>query len=375
MMKHLSFLIKPASGFCNLHCKYCFYQDEMVNRSETEDCMMTETIADLLIEKCFHEIEQNGVIDFAFQGGEPTLAGLDFYRHFVYRVTLCNQKNVAVRYAIQTNGILITEEWAVFFRENGFLVGISLDGEKSIHDELRIDTAGKGTWNRVEKAIRILKKHNVDIILLCVVSRRCAKSPIKVYRTLKKTGVNYFQFIPCLDPLNGPRGSMPYSLLPEFYTVFLRYLFDEWYRDWQKGEYTSIRLFDDYVHLLMGEPAGTCSTCGNCGGYLVIEGNGNVYPCDFYCIDSWCLGSITLQTLEEILSGEKEIEFLSKGKRIPEECKNCKWKNICMGGCKRDWVESDGCTQNYFCSSFQKFFEYAETRMAGIAHLELMTGI
>ena len=331
---------------------------------------MSETVADQLIERCFEEIDRNGVISYAFQGGEPTLAGLDFFRHFVSQVEAKNQKNVRVVYAIQTNGLLLTEEWAVFFREHGFLVGISMDGEKSIHDELRPDAAGKGTWNRVEKTVRLLQKHGVDTNLLCVVSRRCAKSPIKVYRSLKKTGVNYLQFIPCLDPLGEEHGSMPHSLLPEIYADFLCRLFDKWYQDWRVGNYTSVRLFDDYVHLMMGQPAGTCSTCGACGGYLVVEGNGSVYPCDFYCVDDWRLGSICSQSLSELLNGETQCRFLSRGQTVPAECAVCRWKPLCMGGCKRDWTESDEGTSNYFCPAFQKFFAYAESRLAEIARAE-----
>ena len=371
-MNQLSFLMKPASGFCNMRCKYCFYQDELAKRDRSGDCMMSEAVADMLIERCLAEIDQNGTISFAFQGGEPTLAGLDFFRHFVARCDTLNRKNVRVQYAIQTNGLLLTEEWAVFFHEHGFLVGISLDGEKSIHDELRPDGAGKGTWNRVEKAIRLLQKSGVETNLLCVVSRRCARSPGKVYRTLKKTGVNYLQFIPCLDPLDEERGSMPHSLLPEQYADFLCRLFDEWYRDWRAGDYTSVRLFDDYVHLMMGASAGTCSTCGNCGGYLVVEGNGSVYPCDFYCVDEWKLGSVCIQTLGELLSGETERAFLSRGNTLPSACTDCRWKALCSGGCKRDWLQTADGAQNYFCQAFRKFFAHSEARLAEIAKAEWM---
>ena len=353
-----------------MRCKYCFYQDELAKRDRSSDCMMSEAVADRLIERCFEEIDRNGYINFAFQGGEPTLAGLGFFRHFVSQVETMNQKNVRIEYAIQTNGLLLTEEWAGFLREHGFLVGVSLDGEKSIHDRLRQDTAGKGTWNRVEKAIRLLQRHGVETNLLCVVSRYCAKNPIKVYRSLKKTGVNYLQFIPCLDPLEEERGSMPHSLLPELYSGFLCRLFDEWYRDWRVGNYTSVRLFDDYVYLMMGEPAGTCSTCGVCGGYLVVEGNGSVYPCDFYCVDEWRLGTICTQSISELLNTETQREFLARGKEIPVTCSECRWKPLCMGGCKRDWIDVTGDIRNYYCPSFQKFFAYAEKRLTEIARSE-----
>ena len=307
-MKTLNFLIKPASGLCNMRCRYCFYEDETNLREGGNSGIMALDTADTLIEGAFAALDEGGMVTFAFQGGEPTLAGLLYFEHFVAKVKETNRKNAAVHYAIQTNGLALNGDWAKFFRENGFLVGVSLDGDKAIHDFLRPDAAGKDTWSRVSKNLSLLQKEKVEVNLLCVVSRQCAKHPAKVYRSLQKLG-GYLQFIPCLDPLESERGSMPYSLTPTLYGDFLCALFDEWFRDFAAGKYTSIRLFDDYIHLAMGLPAGTCSTSGTCGAYLVVEGDGTLYPCDFYCLDDWKLGRLGEVSLIDAMEGDTAQKF------------------------------------------------------------------
>ncbi|MDD3430360.1 MAG: anaerobic sulfatase maturase [Oscillospiraceae bacterium] len=369
-MKSLNLLIKPASGHCNMRCRYCFYEDEISLRSGQNEDMMDAQTSETVIKEAFAAGAQES-LTFAFQGGEPTMAGLDFFKNFVALVKKYNTAQLQISYAIQTNGLAIDEAWADFFVENGFLVGVSLDGNKAIHDSLRNDAAGRETWNRVTKNLAILQKKQVELNILCVVTKLCAKSPVKVYNQLKKLGVRYFQFIPCLDPLEVKRGSMPYSLTPDLYASFLCGLFDEWYRDWQGGNYNSVRLFDDYVHLMMGMPAGTCATSGSCGSYFVVEGNGSLYPCDFFCLDEWNLGKIGKTPLADLLQGEKCTRFLQDSLQHPQACATCRWKSICNGGCKRDWIRLDNENYNYFCPAFKTFFAHAEKRLAEIAQAEL----
>lgn len=369
-MRNLNFLIKPASGLCNMRCRYCFYEDEAANRAQASAGRMSQATAGQLIEEAFAALDDRGMVTFAFQGGEPTLAGLDYFRHFTEKVNQCNTKRAQVNYAIQTNGLALDEEWADFFAAHHFLVGVSIDGTKAIHEALRPDAAGQSTWNRVTRNLALLQKKRVDTNILCVVTRLCAKSPVKVYHALQKLGGAYLQFIPCLDPLGADRGSMAYSLTPELYGGFLCGLFDEWYLDWKNGRYTSIRLFDDYVHLAMGMPSGTCSTSGSCGSYLVVEGDGSLYPCDFYCLDDWKLGEIGQQPLEAVLEGEKEKAFLAEGRQHPAECAECPSRSLCFGGCKRDWYTDQTGTHNYFCPAFRRFFQHAGPRLAEIARAE-----
>lgn len=371
-MQFVNFLIKPASSLCNMRCRYCFYEDEAANRTQASMGIMTRETADLLIGEALDAVDFNGRLSFAFQGGEPTVAGLDFFHHFVEEVTRRNTRHIPVNYSIQTNGLALDEEWAEFLAKNRFLVGISMDGDKALHDEFRIDAAGKGTWTRVRQNVTLLQRAGVDLNLLCVVTKRCAKSAVRVYHALQKTGVNFLQFIPCLDPLEMPRGSMPYSLLPEDYGTFLCALFDEWYRDWSSGHYTSVRLFDDYVHLAMGLPAGTCATSGSCGAYFVVEADGSVYPCDFYVLDEWKLGHLGDQPLPALAQSDRAVRFLQDGLNHPTTCASCQWRQLCFGGCKRDWCDDPaGGKRNYYCSSFQRFFAHAAPRLYQVAQAEL----
>ena len=350
-----------------MRCHYCFYRDEQQNRSTSEDCMMTLQTAETLIRRCFAELDQGGFVSFAFQGGEPTLAGLDFFLLFTKTVRKYNQKRVTVQYAIQTNGLAVTEEWARFFREENFLVGISLDGTPDVHDALRPDASGDGTWARVMQTIELLHRYGVECNLLCVVTKQLAKKAERVYKSMKATGVRYLQFIPCLDPLGMPQGQQNYSLTPELYARFLCALFDAWYRDWKTSTYVSIRLFEDYIHLLMGGPAVTCSTTGTCGAYMVVEGSGAVYPCDFFCLDAYKLGTVQADTLHSLLANEKMRVFIADGWQIPAECQPCRWVHLCRGGCKRDRNATDTAQRSYYCKALQKFFAYAELRLCEMA--------
>lgn len=370
-MPFVNLLIKPASSLCNMRCRYCFYEDEAANRTQASMGIMSTQTADLLVRQALDAAGADGALSVAFQGGEPTVAGLDFFREFVQAMERHNTRRLPVFYAIQTNGLGLDENWAAFLARNHFLVGVSVDGDKALHDEFRLDAAGKGTWARVQKNLTMLCKAGVDCNLLCVVTRRCAKSAVRTYHALKKTGVRYLQFIPCLDPLGEERGQRPWSLTPEDYGNFLCALFDEWYRDWEQGRYTSVRLFDDYVHLAMGLQPSTCATGGHCGSYFVVEADGGVYPCDFYVLDEWKLGNLHRTPLAELGRSPRALEFLEKGNDRPAECADCPWQYLCFGGCKRDWTRSaEGQTRNYYCPAFRQFFAYAEPRLRRIAAAE-----
>lgn len=370
-MRNVTLLVKPASSLCNMRCRYCFYRDESAHRTTIAPEVMNLETADMLIEWALDAVDWDGSVSFAFQGGEPTMAGLDFFRYFTKQVSQRNRRQIPVQYSIQTNGLELDQEWAGFLAEKHFLVGVSLDGDKAMHDEFRLDAAGKATWTRVRKNLDLLIRAGVECNLLCVVTRRCAKSAVHTYHALQKTGVRYLQFIPCLDPLGEPRGMNPWSLTPKDYGEFLCALFDEWYRDWEKGNYTSVRLFEDYVHLAMGLPAGTCATSGRCGAYFVVEADGGIYPCDFYVLDEWKLGNLK-ETPLSVLSGYSLTQkFLQEGLSHPEFCATCRWKMLCNSGCKRDWIiEPGGQRKNYYCQAFQKFFEHATTRLRQIGASE-----
>ena len=220
---HRSFLIKPASSACNLRCRYCFYIDESENRSIRNYGMMSTETAHALIDKA--AADRNDFISFGFQGGEPTLAGLDFFRDFV-SYTLEKTSRRHVNFAIQTNGILLNREWAEFLRKNNFLVGISIDGAKKFHDSYRVDASGKGSFTKVFNNAKLLMNEGVDVNILITVTKQIAKNVEEVYSFFKRNGWRYHQYIPCIDPLASERGEMEYSLTSEDYAIFLDKLFD-----------------------------------------------------------------------------------------------------------------------------------------------------
>jgi len=370
-MKYINFLIKPASSLCNMRCHYCFYEDIAEKRSCKSMGIMSNETADILIASAFRSAERGTTVSFAFQGGEPTLAGLDYFRHFTQTAKSLCPPNVSLCFSIQTNGILIDEDWVKLFKEHDFLVGLSLDGTKDLHDLNRVDAAGKGTWTKLCRGLSLMQSHKVRVNILCVVTNQCARHPGKVYSSLKKLGVKYMQFIPCMDPSEEERGTECYSLQPDRYGDFLCQLFDLWYLDWEKGNYHSVRLFDDYVNMIIDGHPGTCATCGRCGSYFVVEGDGSIYPCDFYVLDLWNTGQLGENSLEQIAESEVSRKFLLWGQDKPGECQACRWRALCNGGCKHDWISSKDGRHNYLCPSFKKFFAHAESRLLAIARAEL----
>lgn len=362
-MKQLTFLVKPASSLCDLRCRYCFYEDVSRCRETKSMGLMERDTAERLLRAAAAECRAGDVIQITFQGGEPTLAGLAFFQEFVRLEGELIPKGVTVHHSIQTNGMTLDGEWARFFRENGVLVGLSLDGARAFHDPLRVDPQGKGTWDRATAALELLDRAGVETNLLCVVTNQMARSPQKVYQSLKKLGNHPLQFIPCLDPLEAPRGSMPYSLSPQRYGHFLCGLFDVWYREWQEGHYVSVRLFDDYLRILAGMPPSTCAASGACGSYLVVEGDGSLYPCDFFVLDEWYLGNIREMGVAEAMNSPQSRRFLQRGSIRPQACGSCPCAFLCRGGCPRDWTAFGPRGENYYCAAFRQFFQYALPRL------------
>lgn len=351
-----------------MRCKYCFYSDVSESRSTRSYGLMSEETLEALTKRVFDTAEETA--SFLFQGGEPTLTGLPFYKRLLELQNKYNVKGIPVRNSIQTNGYAIDDEWAEFLAKNQFLVGLSLDGTRDTHNSLRVDANGKGTYDKVLNAARLFKKYGVEFNVLCVVNNFVARYPRKVYNELK--GFKYLQFIPCLDPFDGEKH--PFSLTNERYAYFLCAVFDEYYRDFSSGNYVSIRNFDNYVRIFMGYPPENCAMCGKCTCYFVAEGDGSIFPCDFYVLDEWRLGSINDSSFEELLESEKAKKFVAASEHISEKCGSCRYYPLCRGGCRRDREPfSNGLPSlNRLCPAYEKFFEYSHERMAQIAQ-SLMT--
>ena len=362
-MPPLSILIKPVSGSCNMNCSYCFYTDEIQNREIACTGMMSKDTMHKLVDQAFDYADFD--CTFAFQGGEPTLAGLEFFEVFSsYVNNHPNPKHLNVHYAFQTNGLLIDAAWAEWFAKNQVLVGISLDGPKSIHDRYRKDHQGNGTFDRVMAAIDLLKQYKVDYNILCVVHGASAYKAKKIYEFYRKNDMNYHQYIECLDPLEAARGSFEYSLTPARYETFLKDLFDVWYEDMVSGHYVYNRYFENLMMILIGQGPESCNMRGFCGPQWVIEADGSVYPCDFYVLDEWKLGNILNDSLKDMEIVRQKSGFIDQSKPIPEECRSCKWLMLCRNGCRRNrginGMQVDG--KNYFCTAYKRFLEYASPR-------------
>ena len=366
-MPPVNLLIKPASSNCNLRCEYCFYHSIAENRQiDSYGIMDTETL-EVLVKKALEYSDD--ICTFAFQGGEPTLAGLEFYKKLIEFVTKYNNKNVKINYAIQTNGIIIDDKWAEFLAANNFLVGLSLDGPKDIHDSHRVMPNGKGSYSRVIETVSLFNKYNVEYNILFVVTSNVARYINKIYKFFKSQGFKYLQFIPCLDPLGEQPGGYKHSLSPERYAFFLKTLFDQYYTDIKKGDTISIRYFDNIIGSAMGYKPEACGMSGICACQFVIESNGGVYPCDFYVIDEWYLGNLNKDSFEDIINSEKAQEFIEVSKYIDPNCSGCRWFHLCRGGCRRDrepFVDGKP-VLNRYCPAFMEFFEYAGNRIFELA--------
>lgn len=365
LKRFINVLIKPSSGHCNLSCRYCFYHSPDVPDPTHEKGFMTHETAQMLIERAY-EYAKEGVA-FAFQGGEPTLRGLEFFRFFAEKANELNSKNLKISFSIQTNGIAITEEWAKFLADNRFLVGLSVDGPSRVHNKNRIFANNETSLKKVMETKRIFDKYNVEYNALSVVTSDTAKYPEQVYEFFKKKGVEFVQYIPCLDPADEKPGLHDFSLTSNDYEVFLKKTFDVWYKDVMGNKVTVIRTFDNWIAMLMGYTPESCGMSGKCACQFVIEADGGIYPCDFYVTDETCIGNISTNSFEEAINSKKTSEFLAKGDEINEKCRTCNWYFICRDGCRR--YRDPETNLNIYCEAFTNFFDYAYPRMQQIAQM------
>ncbi len=345
-MKALTLLVKPAAGLCNMDCGYCFYKAASENR---ENRIMTRETADLLIQRI--EEYRPDELSVIFQGGEPTLAGLDYFEYFAKN--LKRRVKAYILFSIQTNGLLIDNRFASFLKKYDFLVGVSVDGSRKTNDRYRVDRNGYGVLPQTLTAISILKKHGVNFNILSVIDSKNAGDADSTYAYFKKHKFYDLQFIPYVDDREG------INLSCEAYENFLKRIFDLWYDDFTAGEMIQIRHINNYLDIIAGFPPESCAMCGICGNYFVIESNGDIYPCDFYCDNEHLLGSI----YGDNPFGENEIKsrFIEQSLIIHSHCKSCKYYSLCRGGCRRDRI--DNLTVNKYCKAYYNFFEYSIERL------------
>lgn len=362
-MKHLSVMIKPASSLCNLRCRYCFYADLAAMREVPSFGIMSRKTLEGILSNIRQELNPGDHITFAFQGGEPTLAGLEYFRDFT-RIT-DEWKDVTVNLALQTNGILLDDRWAEYLRAHRYLVGISYDILPKDHDACRVDSGGEGTGNRVLQAIRLLERHRVDYNVLCTLTSQIARHPALVWKQILSLDLKYVQFTPCLDELDSP-GTSVYALTPQRFARFYNQLFPMWLEAYRRGEYRSIKFFDDVVNLIHYGVPTACGMNGTCQPQIVVEADGSTYPCDFYCLDQWRLGNLGEEPLRKILASPQYVAFREREHIRPRLCGTCPYLRFCGGNCKRMQAQICCSGEDTFCG-YRAFLDENRNALTQIA--------
>lgn len=348
-MPPVSVMIKPASSACNLACRYCFYHSLAEKReSGCRGVMKTELFSEIM-KKAF-SFADGEAVTLSFQGGEPLLAGKEFFIKAFAEIERLNVKKSPVYIGVQTNGTLIDEEWCNIFASYGVLVGLSLDGDDYV-DGLRIYPDGKESFSEALRGYEKLKRRGADINVLVVVTKQVAENIERIYDFFKEKGVKYLQYIPCLRPFDGEDYGL--CLDGEEYGEFLIKAFNLYAKDYFGGRYVSVRIFDNFVSLAHGRRAEQCGMNGHCTHQYVIESDGEVYPCDFYCADEYSLGNIKANDFSEFEKKNTAVEFIKESLVKDEKCRRCNLYALCAGGCKRERLSFD------LCVAYKKFLPYA----------------
>ncbi len=329
-------------------------------------------MSDEILKATVSQVMQQGgqQVSFGWQGGEPTLMGLDFFRRAVDYQQQYGRPGQVVGNGLQTNGLVIDQEWAKFLADHQFLVGLSLDGPQHIHDKYRHFPSGKGSWEKISRARDILLDAGAQVNALIVVNDYSVQHAQEIYQYHKTAGMNFMQFIPCVetDPHHAGQAA-PFSVAGPEYGKFLIDLFDLWIGDFRNGQpTTSIRFFDSVFYSYVGMTPPECTLLQECGIYVVIEHNGDVYSCDFFVEPEWRLGNVEQDKLSDLLNSPKQNEFGRIKAQRPAECETCKWLDKCWGGCPKDRQgDPRDRGSNHFCQAFQMFFEHANSKLESLA--------
>ena len=340
MERQISVMVKPASSNCNLRCEYCFYHSLATKRESYSHGMMTlETMENIIVKALRYA--NGGRMYLSFQGGEPLLRGKDFFREVKKMIARHNVLGSEVVMVIQTNGTLIDEEWCDIFED--CLIGVSLDGPRDIN-AYRVDKEGNPSFDRVYDAISLLEARHIDYNVLSVVTRKVANNGGEIYDTFKSWGFKYLQFIPCLKPFGEPETEGDMYMTGREYGEFLWSVFKRYFNDFVHGSYISIRMFDNFVRLVAGKSAEQCGMNGHCTRQFVIEGDGDVYPCDFYCLDEYRLGNVNSDDFETMGDSSVANNFIKESMVIEDRCRECRFYALCRNGCKRERADIEKCT-------------------------------
>jgi len=374
-----SIMAKPTGSLCNLDCAYCYYLEKKKLYPGNKSLRMEESVLENFI-KQYIESQDVPVVTFTWQGGEPTLMGLDFFRKAI-ELQKRYSGGKTIENAFQTNGTKLNEEWCKFFKDNNILVGISIDGEEHNHDHFRKTTSGGPTFKRVMKGIELLHKYKVEFNTLSVINSYNVNYASETYRFLKKIGSGFIQFLPVVERIadNSPAGEL--SLVPpsfgngasvtdwsvgaKDFGKFLITIFNEWVRSDVARYY--VQIFDTTLANYVGEMPGLCVFSETCGDALVIEHNGDIFSCDHYVYPEYYLGNIREASITDIVKSQRQFDFgIDKRNKLPGYCLQCEVRYACHGECpKHRFINApDGRPGlNYLCEGYKMFFHHVEPYM------------
>lgn len=385
-------MTKPIGPICNLECRYCFYLEKVNLFAIDERFRMSDAVLEEYV-RSYIEAQPGPEVSFAWQGGEPTLLGIDFFRRAV-ELQKIHGRGRKIENAFQTNGTLLNDEWAAFFKENDFLVGVSIDGPAHLHDHYRVTRKQGPSYKKVIAGIEVLKKHGVEFNTLTCVHAGNVDHPVAVYKFLRDIGSTFLQFIPIVERLpdasseaaglwlahppspddpDAPRTPpmQPYSVPPEKYGDFLCKIFDKWVRH-HVGK-TYVQLFDVALGKWLGIPGGLCYFSETCGRAMAIEHDGNVYPCDHYVYPRYRLANV-LETGLGAIADDPRMQAFGEAKRntLPEMCVKCRYRFACNGECPKHrfcYTPDGEYGLNYLCPAYKKFFRHIDKPMRIMADL------
>ena len=375
----LHIVAKPIGPACNLDCTYCFYLEKQALYGAGEDFRMSDEVLAAFVRNYISN-QPTPVVEFVWQGGEPTLLGLDFFRRVV-ELQRPFAEFKTITNSLQTNGTLLDEEWCRFLKEHGFMVGISLDGPREIHDRYRLNRQGQGSFDAVMRGLRLLQEYGVEYNVMASVARETARQPLEVYRFFKEQGVEFIQFVPIIERppaaaeqalglnLAGPAvldreepnpGVTAWSVLPEEYGDFLIAIYEEWVR-LDVGT-TFVMNFEWALNAWLGEPSPVCVHARQCGRSLVIEHNGELFACDHYVYPQFRLGNILTDNLPAMAAKSLQAGFgVSKETALPRWCRECEVLAACQGGCPKHRFAQSHYHEpglHYLCAGYGKFFRH-----------------
>ncbi|MDO5569863.1 MAG: anaerobic sulfatase maturase [Bacteroidales bacterium] len=362
--KPIYVMAKPIGSRCNLACDYCYYLGTTPAKDGViEDGLLEEYISTYI------KAQPSKDVLFVWHGGEPLLAGLNFYKK-VLKLQLKYGRGYRIDNVLQTNGVLLNDDWGRFFHDHNFLIGLSLDGPEFVHDRFRKTRNGKGSFAQVMKGLSFLIKHKVEFNLLSVIDSHGADYPLEIYNFLKSTGSKFFQFSPIVERDLKTGLMTEQSLTAIQFGDFYNSIFDEWKRK-DIGE-IFVRMFDDTLAGYMEVPRGMCTYEETCGHASVMERDGTIYACDHFVKPEFKIGNIKNSSITELMLSQKQINFgMDKKNLLPSQCKECPFLKLCNGGCPKDRIITSANGEahlNYLCKGLRSYFAHTRDGMEFMAN-------